>query len=766
MYSRNVPTARPDPEAARRQLERVLASPGFLRNERMSQFLRFLAERHLEGHGNQLKESVIAVEVFGRKPDHDPVQDSIVRTEAGRLRGRLAEYYVGEGKDDAIVIELPKGGYTPAFRPRDPTSRPALPKAGATGVDRLVEQFPNIPDVTQTHLGILFKAPPKQPLWMRSNAAWIAAGTFAIVAAVASWIAWRTPRAADHPLTRFSVDLGPEAMAGENTTAAISPDGRRLVFPVRGSDGKQQLATRLLDQAKPALLPGTEAGTDPFFSPDGQWIGFFAGGQLKKISVQGGAPVALTSILATQSGAEGASWGEDGNIVTAMGLFAPLARLPAAGGAAQPLTKLGPNEIAHRWPQVLPGARAVLFTASASISGMDSANIETFSLQTGQIKIIKRGGYFGRYLPSGYLLYMHQGTLFGVRFDADRLEVRGAPSALLNDVAANMATGGGEFDFSATGTFVYSAGRSAAQAWQVGWLDRSGSLKPLLSTPGTYTLPRLSPDGRKLSFVGEGQDVYIYDLNRETTSRLTFTGRANSAVWAPDGKHVVFESIGRDFGLYWIRSDGAGEPQRLLASAGNLVPWSFSSDGRRLAYFERIPRGGDIWTLPLELTDPDHPKPGNPEPFLDTPADELVPSFSPSGRWIAYRSNESGNNEIYVRPFPAGSAGKWQISSGGGLFAFWSTNGRELFFESAENRIMVVDYSVDGDAFVASKPRLWSDQQLFNPGLLNLDLASDGKRFAVLHAPELVGDDKGSVHVAMLLNFFDEVKRRIPAGAQ
>jgi len=344
--------------------------------------------------------------------------------------------------------------------------------------------------------------------------------------------------------------------------------------------------------------------------------------------------------------------------------------------------------------------------------------------------------------------------------------VRGAPSALLDDVAANMATGGGEFDFSATGTFVYSTGRNTAHGWQVGWLDRSGILKPLLSTAGTYTLPRLSPDGRKLSFIGEGQNIYIYDLNRETTSRLTSTGHANSAVWAPDGKHLVFESIGRDPGLYWVRSDRAGEPQRLLASAGNLVPWSFSSDGRRLAYFERIPRGGDIWTLPLELTAPDHPKPGNPEPFLDTSADELVPSFSPSGRWIAYRSNESGNNEIYVRPFPAGREGKWQISNGGGLFAFWSTNGRQLFFESAENRIMVVDYSVHGDAFVASKPRLWSDQQLFNPGLLNLDLASDGKRFAVLHAPELAGDEKGSVHVAMLLNFFDEVKRRIPERTQ
>jgi Tol biopolymer transport system component len=253
-------------------------------------------------------------------------------------------------------------------------------------------------------------------------------------------------------------------------------------------------------------------------------------------------------------------------------------------------------------------------------------------------------------------------------------------------------------------------------------------------------------------------------MDRDTISRLTVSGRANAAVWAPDGKHIAFESIGSNYGLYWARSDGAGEPQRLLESPNNMAPWSFSPDGRRLAYFERIPRSGNLLTLPLDLTDPDRPKAGEPEPFLDTPADELVPSFSPDGHWIAYRSNESGKNEIYVRPFPPRSAGKWQLSSGGGSYAFWSRNGRELFYSAANSRIMVVEYTVRGDSFMPAKPRVWSETQIFSPGLLNLDMAPDGKRFAVLYAPELAGTGKGSVTV--LLNFFDEVKLRISAAGR
>jgi serine/threonine-protein kinase len=196
------------------------------------------------------------------------------------------------------------------------------------------------------------------------------------------------------------------------------------------------------------------------------------------------------------------------------------------------------------------------------------------------------------------------------------------------------------------------------------------------------------------------------------------------------------------------------------------VRGSFQADRRILGRFsvleENPETGFDLWTLPLELTDPARPKAGKPEVFLRTPAGEIRPSFCPDGRWIAYGSNESGNDEIYVRPFRAGSAKKWPISSGGGSVAFWSNNNRELFYRTPDLRIMVVDYTANGDSFVAGKPRLWSERPFFDPGVPNLDLAPDGKRFAVLTLPEAAGGEKGSVHVTMLQNFFDEVKRRIP----
>ena len=454
----------------------------------------------------------------------------------------------------------------------------------------------------------------------------------------------------------------------------------------------------------------------------------------------------------------GGSWGADGNIVTDSAL-APLWRVPDAGGTHRILTKLGLGDATHRWPQVLPSGNAVLFTTSPSIGGMENANIAAFSFQTGQVKIVQHGGYFGRYLPTGHLVYLHQGVLFGVKFDPGRLEAHGSPAPLLDDVAANPVNGGGQFDFSSTGTFVYVAGKSAAQTWQLEWLDSSGKRKPLMIAPGAYTVPNLSPDGRKLAYVGGG-DIYVYDLERGIPTKLTFSGDCTVPVWAPDSRHLVFAS---GSALMWKRGDGAGEPRKLLDNPNGFArPWSFAPDGR-LAYNERNPDTKfDLWTLPMDLTDADDPKPGKPEPFLRTPADETIPSFSPDGHWIAYRSNESGIYEIYVRPFPAGSGGMWQISVGGGVYARWAKHGSELFYETTDNRIMVMDYKVEGASFVPGTPRLWTDQQLFYPGTSNLDLAPDGKRFIVFSTPEAAGGAKGSVHVTMLLNFFDEVRRKLP----
>jgi Tol biopolymer transport system component len=245
-------------------------------------------------------------------------------------------------------------------------------------------------------------------------------------------------------------------------------------------------------------------------------------------------------------------------------------------------------------------------------------------------------------------------------------------------------------------------------------------------------------------------------------TRLTFGGHSTVPVWTPDGKHIAFQSLASDSGISWIRSDGSGEPQPLLTAQYNVVPWSLSPDGRHLAYFDTVPETGNhIWTVSLDTSDPDHPKAGKPERFLAAPGDS--PMFSPDGRRIAYGSNESGTYEIYVRPFPDWHGGKWQISTEPGSYDFWSNNGRELFYETLDHRIMVVDYTVKGDSFLPGKPRVWSETQIFSPGFGNLALAPDGKRFAVFPMPEGAGLDKGSVHVTFLQNFLDELRRQIPA---
>jgi serine/threonine-protein kinase len=595
----------------------------------------------------------------------------------------------------------------------------------------------------------------------------VAAAAMTIVAVTTSALLWRATRPIDHPLIRLSVDLGPEALTGLNLTVAISPDGRRLVYPARGPDGKQILATRLLDQVQPALLPGTENARNPFFSPDGQWIGFIDGTQLKKTSTQGGTPVTLSNIGRPQIGG---SWGEDGNIVTSLSLSSGLVRLPDDGGKPQPFTKLDAAELTHRWPQVLPGGKVILFTASTSISSMEDASIKAVDLSTGVVKVVWRGGYYGRYLPSGHLVYVHQGALFGIEFNPARLETRGAPVPVLDDLAGDSLNGSGQFDFSAApsgaGTLIYVAGKSGIGSWAVASLDASGN-QSVIAPSGVYYNPAFSPDGRRVAMdVGgpKGTDIFVYDVASGNSTRLTFDGASDRPVWAPDGMHIIFQSSANGHALLWVRRDGANQPVLLWKTSYRLIPWSLSHDGRRLACWEPNPTGPNgIWIVPLDASDPDHPKAGQPEPFRYSQASETVPMFSPDGRWIAYRSNESGADEIYVRA-SSGSGGHWQISDGGGMFAFWAPGGHDLFYETSDNRIMIIDYTTNGASFVkGGKPRVWFGQRIYSPGRGNLDLAPDGKRFAIFRTTE---EAESSPRVVFLLNFFDFLQRRIATGGK
>ena len=344
----------------------------------------------------------------------------------------------------------------------------------------------------------------------------------------------------------------------------------------------------------------------------------------------------------------------------------------------------------------------------------------------------------------------------------------------MDDVASVSNAGAGQFDLSQNGTFVYRTGKAGQETFSLIVLPGGGSAKmqTLMSKPGSYHTPRFSPDGRRVALAiesGTGMDLSAYDLESDSVSRLTFAGQESfNPVWAPDGKHIAFESVAGDsYGISWVRSDGAGGVQKLLEGKYNVLPHSISADSRRLAYYQEDPETHlDIWTTVLDMTDPDHPKAGKPEAFARTASNEMEPAFSPDGRWLAYASDESGSYDVYVRPFPqAAGGGKWQISSGGGKAPVWSRKERSLFFENLDNRIMVAPYAVNGDSFLASKPRVWSDQELVSPTpYVNFDLAPDGTRIVGLVRPQAAEGTRGSVHVTFLLNFLDELRRKVPVG--
>jgi serine/threonine protein kinase/Tol biopolymer transport system component len=615
--------------------------------------------------------------------------------------------------------------------------------------------------------------PAKTTSPLRKWMPWAVAAVALIVAAVAGWSRFSAPHIADRPLTRLSVDLGPEATRGWRITAVLSPDGRRIVFTGRSPDGGgRQLFTRRLDQAAATPLAGTAGSSRtlfpffPFFSPDGEWIAFFADGKVKKVSAEGGSAITLGEPSRTPLGG---SWGADGNII--LGTSTGLMRMPAGGGIEQSVKGGDGVQI---FPQVLPGAKAVLF--NGPLVGMDWEGLDIGVLQfsTGQTKTLLHGGYWPRYLATsgdtGHLVYMHEGTLYAVGFDPQRLEIRGTPVPLLDDIDASsdVILGGGQFASSETGTFVYLSGRPENNVFPIEWLDAAGKTTPLVAQPGIYSAPRLSPDGTRLAYTvgsSKGANVWVYDLERQTPTQLTFSAPGTyELAWAPDSKHIVF---GDGTALWWIRADGSGQPRRLLDKLEIPRPFSFSpapgKDGR-LVFIQGFASSPGIYTLPVDLSDPERPKAGRAESFLVDPKIVLVdPAFSPDGKFLAYSSSESGLSEVFVRPFP-GPGGKWRVSTGGGKFPAWSRATHEILFLDYDDHIMAVNYTSQGDTFSPGIPHAWSSTQVRRMGVQqNFDVSSDGKRVVMFPIPT-AEQPQGSVHVTFLLNFFDEVRRRLPTG--
>jgi Tol biopolymer transport system component len=565
---------------------------------------------------------------------------------------------------------------------------------------------------------------------------------------------------------QVSADLGAAASISEfsGPNAILSPDGAKLVFAAEGSDKQRRLYIRPLDQLQATVLVGAEGASQPFFSPDSQWVAFFAEFKLKKISVHGGAPEIICDCRSAQSG----SWGDDGNIILGSRNDSALSKVSSSGGTPSPFTTLdkSKSETSQHWPQVLPGSKTVLYTSQATnTNSYDDADIVAYSVASGQAKTILHGGFHAIYLPDGYLVYMHSGTLFAIPFDPKQLQTAGPATAVVENVVASPDRGTAQFSISDNGTLVYVAGSAVDRNVSIYWMDTEGNFSPLREAPGDYQNLALSPDGKRLAMdirASKRTDIWIYDLDRGTLSRLTFAADGNSRpVWTPNGERIVYNSLekGKALNLWWIRSDGGGSPERLTQSDSFQIPGSWTPDGKTLAFAQQNPgTGRDVMTLSVDGNEKTGWKPGQTKAFLNTTFFETDPEFSPDGRWIAYISNESGANEIYVRPFP-GPGGKTQISTGGGSLPQWSRTGKELYYvASTRDKIMAVTYAEIGDSFRAEKPRVWSTGQISDRG--SYIPSPDGKKIGVLKSPGAV--DAAPINkVEFIFNFLDQLRSKV-----
>jgi serine/threonine-protein kinase len=513
---------------------------------------------------------------------------------------------------------------------------------------------------------------------------------------------------------------------------ALSPDGRAIAYVAR-REAVSRLYVRPLGAFEATPLEGTEGASNPFFSPDGRWLGFFSQEKLKKIPAAGGA----AETLAEGAFNGGASWGGDGTIV-----FAPawagnrvLWQVSANGGIPKKLTQLDhtKGEYSHRYPQILPGGKVILFTSLRGF-GWDESNVEALLLATGQRRVLIRGGHTGRYVPGGHLLYFRAGSLIEVPFDLDRVEVGNAkPATIADGVLENNGPHSALYAVSSSGTVAYvpAPGGSRQFERQLVWIDRQGRSEPVGAPSRNYSEEAtLSPDGRHIAVpIKSGtEDLYVYDLNRGSLTRLASEASSSiNPVWSPDSRDIAYRNNATGWWQLYSRPVDGSAPSSgpLLASEESDVPISWSPDKRVLA-FERTGdvTGDDIWMLTLD---------GAPQarPFLQTPAKEQQPQFSPDGRWLAYASDDSKGFQVYVTPYP-GPGKRTQVSTDGGSDPQWNPKGGELFYRNG-NRTMVVKVTTGtGTNFSADRP------QLLYEGPEGV-VTPDGQRFLAIINPDSSG---------------------------